>query len=174
MPNLSLIAIHFCDGLAFFSMGLMVAMEGGRSTDKRLRMALRPLAGFGIVHAAHEWLEMFELISLTGIHSPATLLTAAELCLLASSFLSLAAFGSYPILGGETTWRVSLLLPLAMETIWVFSRYAGHHQRLDTLRPGDALGAACRGRADRSAARLSSRSRAKTGRMRNRSHHGIF
>jgi signal transduction histidine kinase len=120
MPNLSLIVIYFCYGLAFFSMGLMVAMEGGRSTDERLRMALRPLAGFGIVHAAHEWLEMFALISLTGIHSPVTLLTAAELCLLAFSFLSLAAFGSYLILGGEATWRASLLLPLVLETIWVF------------------------------------------------------
>jgi signal transduction histidine kinase len=120
MPNLSLIVVYFLYGLAFFSMGLLVAMEGGRSTDPRLRMALRPLAGFGIVHAAHEWMEMFALISLTGLHSPATLLTIAELCLLAFSFLSLAAFGSYLILGGETTWRISLLLPLILETIWVF------------------------------------------------------
>jgi hypothetical protein len=58
--NLSpLILIYFFYGLAFFSMGLLVAMEGGRSTDARLRMALRPLAAFGLVHAAHEWLSMF-------------------------------------------------------------------------------------------------------------------
>ena len=55
----SFVIIYFFDGLAFFSMGLL-AMEGGRSTDPRLRMALRPLAGFGLVHAAHEWMEMFE------------------------------------------------------------------------------------------------------------------
>ncbi len=56
--NLSpFILIYFFYGLAFFSMGLLVAMEGGRSTDARLRMALRPLAGFGLVHAAHEWLK---------------------------------------------------------------------------------------------------------------------
>ena len=59
MENLSVVVIYFFYGLAFFSMGLLVAMEGGRSTDARLRMALRPLAGFGLVHAAHEWLEMF-------------------------------------------------------------------------------------------------------------------
>lgn len=120
MVTLSLIVIYFFYGLAFFSMGLLVAMEGGRSSDERLRMALRPLAGFGIVHAAHEWLEMFALISLVEIHSPVSMLTAAELCLLAFSFLSLAAFGSYLILGGEATWRVSLLLPLVLETLWVF------------------------------------------------------
>lgn len=56
----SFVIIYFFDGLAFFSMGLLAAMEGGLSTDPRLRMALRPLAGFGLVHAAHEWMEMFE------------------------------------------------------------------------------------------------------------------
>ena len=59
----SLVVIYFFYGLAFFSMGLMVSIEGGRSTDSRLRMALRPLAGFGLVHAVHEWLEMFELMA---------------------------------------------------------------------------------------------------------------
>ena len=57
----SLVIIYFFYGLAFFSMGLLVVMEGGRSTDARLRMALRPLAGFGLVHAAHEWMEMFDI-----------------------------------------------------------------------------------------------------------------
>ena len=57
MNSTPLIVIYFFYGLAFFSMGLLVAMEGGRSTDARLRMALRPLAGFGLVHAVHEWLE---------------------------------------------------------------------------------------------------------------------
>jgi hypothetical protein len=52
MPLQSLILIYLFYGLAFFSMGLLVAIEGGRATDRRLRMALRPLAGFGVVHAA--------------------------------------------------------------------------------------------------------------------------
>lgn len=116
----SLIIIYFIYGLAFFSMGLMVSLEGGRSTDSRLRMALRPLAAFGLVHAVHEWLEMFELIAGTNSQTEPPLLSAVELILLAFSFLSLAAFGGYLLLGVESTWRVSLIIPLALEAIWVF------------------------------------------------------
>lgn len=118
--NIPLLAIiYFFYGLAFFSMGLLVAMEGGRSTDARLRMALRPLAGFGLVHAAHEWLEMLKLV---GHFDPSTsvLISGIGFILLAFSFLSLAAFGSYLVLGSESTWRVSLIIPLALDAIWVF------------------------------------------------------
>lgn len=118
MTPTSLVGIYFFYGLAFFSMGLLVAMEGGRSTDARLRMALRPLAGFGLVHAAHEWLEMFKEM---GHFDTAffNLMPIFELSILAFSFLSLAAFGSYLVLGSESTWRVSLIIPLALEAVWV-------------------------------------------------------
>lgn len=120
MNNLPFIIIYFFYGLAFFSMGLLVAMEGGRSTDTRLRLALRPLAGFGLAHAIYEWLEMFERVAgYTGQSEP-HLLSIIEFVLLAFSFLSLAAFGSYLVLGSESTWRVSLMIPLTLEAIWVF------------------------------------------------------
>ena len=118
--NLSpFIVIYFFYGLAFFSMGLLVAMEGGRSTDARLRMALRPLAGFGLVHAGHEWLVMFDAMGHID-QSLSAFVSFISLTLLAFSFLSLAAFGSYLVLGSESTWRVSLIIPLALEAIWVF------------------------------------------------------
>jgi signal transduction histidine kinase len=120
MPITPFLLIYFFYGLAFFSMGLLVAMEGGRSTDARLRMALRPLAGFGLVHAAHEWLEMFEQFAGYTPHTEPTLFSTIEFILLAFSFLSLAAFGGYLLLGSESTWRVSLMIPLVLEAIWVF------------------------------------------------------
>jgi signal transduction histidine kinase len=119
MQTSSLVFIYFFYGLAFFSMGLLVMMEGGRSTDSRLRMALRPLAGFGLVHAANEWLEMFELAGAYTIQQ-APLMPVLKFSLLAFSFLSLAAFGSYLLLGVESTWRISLTIPLMLEAIWVF------------------------------------------------------
>ncbi|GAB4547323.1 MAG: hypothetical protein Fur002_23210 [Anaerolineales bacterium] len=111
--------IYFFYGLAFFSMGLMVSVEGGRSNDARLRMALRPLAAFGFVHAFHEWIEMFKSIR---VFPPVWLgvIDVIELSFLVFSFLSLAAFGSYLALGSEATWRISLLVPLGMEALWVF------------------------------------------------------
>ncbi|MGE5252301.1 MAG: sensor histidine kinase, partial [Bacteroidota bacterium] len=120
MQGMSLVVIYFFYGLAFFSMGLLVMVEGGRSTDSRLRMALRPLAAFGLVHAAHEWLEMFELLG--GAASPHSnpAMAVFELSVMAFSFLSLSAFGAYLLLGVESTWRISLIIPLALEAIWVF------------------------------------------------------
>ena len=119
MGNLSFTVIYFFYGLAFFSMGLLVAMEGGRSTDPRLRMALRPLAGFGLVHAAHEWLEMFKAMGHLNEFFDG-LYPLFALSILAFSFLSLAAFGAYLVLGSESTWRVSLIIPLGLEAVWVY------------------------------------------------------
>lgn len=119
MQAQSIIVIYFFYGLAFFSMGLLVAMEGGHASDDRVRKALRPLAGFGLVHAAHEWLEMYlALNSLSGQSAPPTFYIL-QLCLLAFSFLSLAAFGGYLLSKDETAQRISLMIPLGLEGIWV-------------------------------------------------------
>ena len=130
LPPLSI--IYFFYGLAFFSMGILVAMEGGRSTDARLRMALRPLAGFGLVHAMHEWLEMLKLMG----HFDAlvsAVISVVVFVILAFSFLSLAAFGSYLVLGSESTWRASLIIPLALDAVWVFglASFKGRYLQAD-------------------------------------------
>jgi len=101
-------------------MGLLVALEGGRSSEERVRKALRPLAGFGLVHASHEWIEMFVYINSSGGHTIAPALTVLRLSTLAFSFLSLAAFGGFLMARDETAQRVSLLIPLGLEAVWVF------------------------------------------------------
>jgi signal transduction histidine kinase len=113
-------SIYFFYGLAFFSMGLLVALEGGRSSDERVRKALRPLAGFGLVHAAHEWTAMFGFITTVSGQSVSGILVFFQLCTLAFSFLSLAAFGGFLLAKDEVAQRVSLLVPLGLEAVWVF------------------------------------------------------
>ncbi len=96
MSEFSFILTYFFYGLAFFSMGLLVAVEGGQASDLRLRRGLRPLAGFGLVHATHEWLEMFERIAgYMDYHIDTPLFQGIRLAILAFSFLSLSAFGAY-------------------------------------------------------------------------------
>lgn len=115
-----IVLIYFFYGLAFFSMGLLVALEGGRSSDIRLRKALRPLAGFGILHALHEWIEMFDLMG----HLPdLPIVSATKLSILAFSFISLAAFGSFLLAYTEISRRLILLIPIGLEAIWVFGLY---------------------------------------------------
>lgn len=117
---LTYIIIYFLYGLSFFSMGILVALEGGRSSDERLRKALRPLYGFGIVHGVHEFLKMFDEILNQMGHLSHPWLVGVELTMLAFSFLSLAAFGAFLLSKTETAQRVSLIVPLALESIWVF------------------------------------------------------
>ena len=120
MQGPSIIIIYFFYGLAFFSMGLLVAMEGGRSSDDRVRKALRPLAGFGLVHAAHEWSEMFLAIQMLGGHNIPPIFYVLQVFTLSFSFLSLAAFGGYLLAKDEVAQRISLMVPLALEAVWVF------------------------------------------------------
>lgn len=131
----SIVIIYFLYGLAFFSMGLLVTMEGGRSSDMRVRKALRPLAGFGFVHAVHEWLEMFDYIGAMGGHPTSPFLVGLSLSTLSFSFLSLAAFGGYLLAKDEIAQRISLMVPLGLEALWVFGLVAirGHYLPADVL-----------------------------------------
>jgi signal transduction histidine kinase len=104
-------------------MGLLVAVEGGRASDVRLRRALPPLAGFGLVHAAHEWMEMYVLMGHPANPAEVSIMSAIALATLAFSFISLAAFGSFLLAETEITRRLILLIPLGLEAVWVFGLY---------------------------------------------------
>ncbi len=118
------ILIYFFYGLAFFSMGLLVAFEGGRSSDTRLRRGLRPLAAFGLIHAIYEWIEMFDKLAPSiGISLETPIMLGIRLSILAFSFLSLCAFGSYLLARDEFAFRMALLAPLGLVTIWIFGLF---------------------------------------------------
>jgi signal transduction histidine kinase len=111
--------IYFVYGLAFFTMGLIVALEGGRASDARLRHALRPLAAFGLLHGLHEWMEMFEALKLLPAYVPALpLWQGLRLAILSFSFLSLGAFGASLLSPTERQRRLSLLIPLVQVSLW--------------------------------------------------------
>jgi signal transduction histidine kinase len=118
-----IVPVYFVYGLAFFSMGLLVAIEGGRASDVRLRRALPPLAGFGIVHAAHEWTEMYVLMGHPVSGLEVTVMWGIQVATLAFSFISLAAFGSFLLADNEVTRRLFLLIPIGLQAIWVFGLY---------------------------------------------------
>jgi signal transduction histidine kinase len=123
--------VYFFYGLAFYSMGLLVAIEGGRSSDLRLRRALRPLAAFGLIHGIHEWLEMFSLGGVS-FGDPA-IYGGLRLAILSFSFLSLAAFGSYLLAATPATQRLAMLVPFSMEAVWVFGLiyFRNHYSPFD-------------------------------------------
>ncbi|HLF27635.1 MAG TPA: sensor histidine kinase [Anaerolineae bacterium] len=115
--------IFFLYGLSFFSMGLAILLEVGRSSgsDTRLHHALRPLAAFGFLHGIHEWLELFDGLHLLPGQEVAPLAwDSLRLGILAFSFLSLGAFGTFLLASSERLQRISLLVPLAQVTVWGF------------------------------------------------------
>jgi len=118
-----IVPIYFIYGLAFFSMALLVAIEGGRASDVRLRRALPPLAGFGLVHAAHEWMEMYVLMGHPISNLELSIMWGIQLATLAFSFISLAAFGSFLLADTEITRRLILLIPIGLQAVWVFGLY---------------------------------------------------
>ena len=118
MDSFTLALIYFIYGLAFFSMGLIVAIEGGRARDDRLRKGLRPLAVFGLVHGIHEWLDMFLILGV--VPGDPWIWESVRLALLAFSFLSLTAFGVSLLSPTEQIRRLSLIVPLAQAAIWGF------------------------------------------------------
>lgn len=85
--------VFFIYGLAFFSLGLVIWLEAGRSPFLGHASTLRPLAFFGLVHGIHEWLEMFlDRSDWFMIRHPFEV-GWLRVGLLAISFISLLVFG---------------------------------------------------------------------------------
>ncbi len=116
---MDIITVYFFYGLSFFSMGLAVLLEVDRSSELDFARALRSLAGFGLVHGGHEWIEMFLLIH---PHIEETFIYqyigTGRVILLAVSFLFLISFGARLIAGPNRT-RLSWQMLGAITGIWV-------------------------------------------------------
>jgi len=114
-----IITVYFFYGLSFFSMGLAVLLEVDRSSELDFARALRSLAGFGLIHGGHEWIEMFFLIH---PHIEDTFIYqyigTGRVILLAISFLFLISFGARLIAGPART-KLSWQMLGAITGIWV-------------------------------------------------------
>jgi signal transduction histidine kinase len=85
--------VFFIYGLAFFGMGITMALESGRSPVLAQSRVLRPLAAFGLVHGTHEWMESY-LIQARAFGTPLpNWLTWLRLTFLVASFASLFLYG---------------------------------------------------------------------------------
>jgi signal transduction histidine kinase len=88
-----LLVVYFAYGLAFFGMGLTLALESERSPALAEAHLLRPLAAFGMLHGAHEWLDSYLLQPVAGGMQLPTWLLWFRLAMLTASFSSLLVYG---------------------------------------------------------------------------------
>ncbi|MEJ2747037.1 MAG: GAF domain-containing sensor histidine kinase [Anaerolineae bacterium] len=117
-----LIVVYFIYGLAFFSMGLAVWLEAGRTSAFQSIRSLRLLAGFGFLHGLHEWVEVFTILHNAGIVNLGDpfLANVLDVSLLLLSFVLLFTFGAFMLFserGGNGRKR-TLLAVLAFLVVW--------------------------------------------------------
>jgi hypothetical protein len=109
-----LIEIYFVYGLAFFVTGLAVWLEASRASALPQARALPFLAGFGLIHGSHEWVEMFQLMA---PDPPTPFFQGLRLLALAVSFALLVEFGLRSLaLGG---WRASRAVRWAILAVFL-------------------------------------------------------
>lgn len=84
--------VFFIYGLAFFGMGLAMAMESWRVSSLAEARVLLPLAGFGLIHGAHEWFEAYLILGRELNAYLPNWATGMRLGMLVISFFSLSIF----------------------------------------------------------------------------------
>src|SRR6266511_4586027 len=95
MINQLVFITYFIYGLAFFGMGIAMALESGRSPALAEARILIPLSAFGLIHGTHEWMESYILQAQSlGIPLPLWL-PWLRFSFLISSFSSLMLFAYY-------------------------------------------------------------------------------
>ena len=109
----AIVVIFFFYGLAFYSMGLALLVESGRASELGFARSMRFLAGFGLLHGAHEWLDMFDRgLNLMFRTSFPICICWLRLALLVTSFLALMAFGEQLLAlerhGRSPSWRLTM------------------------------------------------------------------
>lgn len=115
----NIVLVFFLYGLAFFALGLALALASRRASEFRFARAIIPLAAFGILHGIHEWVEMFQKIAtLNSGYVPSTGHEVIRLGTLGASFLALMAFGLALLTTGEHPVRRVAWSLLAVVGIW--------------------------------------------------------
>lgn len=144
----ALIIIYFFYGLAFYSMGLALFVESGRASELGFARSMRLLAGFGVLHGSHEWLDMTAL-GVKVYHGEPLYpwLLWVKLSILVTSFLALMLFGeqllSHAETGGEverlSVWRLTLGVALLYTISCILIRVFNPLEDLEWMHTADVL-----------------------------------
>ena len=126
--------IFFVYGLAFFVLGLSIALQSRNASRLDLARALSWLAAFGFAHGLHEWGEYFIPIQAAYMSPQAIeVLQGLRLLLLGLSFACLIEFG-IRLLGTSERIRRLTVLNAGWFAVWLFLTFFPIHR----LASGDA------------------------------------
>ncbi|HRW49700.1 MAG TPA: hypothetical protein P5333_19420, partial [Caldilinea sp.] len=133
----NMIAVYFFYGLAFFTMGLALAMTSRETSRLRFARAIPYMAAFGLLHGLHEWYEMGQRIAVeTQQHVVGLPEEIVRLALLVVSFVMLLCF-AVQLLVPASVPRERIFAPVAiLVLVWVIATLV-----LIGLQPTTPLGA---------------------------------
>ncbi len=118
--HLGIVFVFFIYGLSFFTMGVALSLETGRSPLLTNRSALRLLAVFGILHGVHEWMEIILLQGVwLGLPFPSEI-SWLRVSLLTVSFIPLVAFALHTLQPFRHTPRLAIYLLAGMLAVDFF------------------------------------------------------
>jgi signal transduction histidine kinase len=122
------IVVFFVYGLAFFTMGIALAIECRRSSAALLVSSLVYLAAFALIHSATEWMDMFLLIGsqLGPAGDSNDLLRGLKLLSLAVSSVCLIQFAVKLLINSTKKHRWLALVPFVLFAGWLFSFFVPH------------------------------------------------
>jgi signal transduction histidine kinase len=121
----AIVIIFFFYGLAFYSMGLALLVESGRASELGFARSMRLLAGFGLLHGIHEWMDMLDQgINLYFQRPFPICLCWLRLALLVTSFVALLAFGEQLLARERDQRSPSWRLTIAATAWFAFSTFA--------------------------------------------------
>jgi signal transduction histidine kinase len=108
--------IQFAYGLAFFTLGLAIALHSRQHSRLQLASSLSWLAAFGFAHSFNEWGDLFIPIQAEYLRPPVVVaLLIVQLMLLGASFACLMEFGITLLRpGGRWRWLHGLAVGLLM------------------------------------------------------------
>jgi signal transduction histidine kinase len=118
----NIVGVYFFYGLAFFAMGVALALARLRTSAFKFALAIPALAGFGLLHGIHEWYEMFQKIAaISSGHIPSLPEEIIRVVGLAVSFLLLSAFGILLLRSDPTNRRKTVIPTLILSSLWIMS-----------------------------------------------------
>lgn len=114
-----LLLVFFIYGLAFFALGIAVALESGRSPLLVEARVMQPLAFFGLLHGVHEWLDSYLMqAAVFGMPLPVWL-PIFRLGLLTASFGFLLDYGVRSLRAYPPEKPLRIFLPLGLYTLTI-------------------------------------------------------
>lgn len=112
--------VFFIYGLAFFSMGLVLFLESGRSPFLAEGKVLIPLATFGLIHGFHEWIEFSIMSGNQLVAVDPEWAGWIRLFLLVFSFSLLISFGVQVLFTSKNKINFTIIIPAGVVVVFGF------------------------------------------------------